>query len=146
MEMKFKELFRINGVKSVYAVNNKAEMIAGKLDSQINKETAENLASHLVKIFAIGLYSSNAKKSSEIELLYDNGRVFAIDCNRYVLIIICTADVSISMVRLTSNVVIKTISEDKKIFKEFTKEIIDKKIMLRRDQLNDEEIALLDRL
>lgn len=146
MDVKFKELFRINGVNSVYAVNNKAEMIAGKLAGTIDKEVAELLASNIVKIFAIGLYSNNTKKSSEIELLYDNGRVFAIDCNRYVLIIICSADVSISMVRLTSNVVIKTITQDKKLFKEFTKEVIDKKVMLRRDQLNEEEIALLDRL
>ncbi|MCB0278848.1 MAG: hypothetical protein KDD94_05060 [Calditrichaeota bacterium] len=145
MDIKFKELFRINGVNSVYAVNNRAEMIAGRLDGSIDRETAERLASHIVKIFAIGLYSNNSKKSTEIELLYDKGRVFAIDCNRFVLIIICNADVSISMVRLTSNVVIKTISEDKKLYKEFTKEVIDKKVMLRRDQLNEEEIALLDR-
>ena len=131
MDVKFKELFRINGVNSVYAVNNRAEMIAGKLAGSVYKEVAERLASHIVKIFAIGLYSNNAKKSSEIELLYDNGRVFAIDCNRYVLIIICSADVSISMVRLTSNVVIKTITQDKKLFKEFTKDVIDKKVMLR---------------
>lgn len=145
MEIKFKELFRINGVKSVYAVNNRAEMIAGKLDA-IDKKAAESLASHIVKIFAIGMYSQTKKKSSEIELLYDKGRVFAIDCNRYVLIIVCTEDVAISMVRLTSNVIIKTISEDKKLYKEFTKDIIDKKVMLRRDQLNNDEIELLDRL
>lgn len=146
MKEKLEELKKIPGVSSAYIVNNKAEIIDGVLDASLSQDRAAKLAERIVKIYAIGIYGKVKRKSTEIELLFDKGRVFSVDCDQFVLIIVCTNSSAISMVRLTSNVIIKSIMSDKKLSKELTQNVIDKKVLLRKDRLNDVEVALLEQI
>ena len=145
MKKKLEELKRISGVNSVYIVNNKAELIDGLLDPTLTQDKASKLAERIVKIYAIGIYGKVKRKSSEIELLFENGRVFSVDCEQFVIILVCTNAVAISMVRLTTNVIIRSLMDDKTI-KEQSANVIDKKVLLRKDRLNEVEIALLEQI
>jgi hypothetical protein len=145
MRSKLEEIKRIPGVTSIYIVNNKAELIDGILDPTLTQDKAAKLAERIVKIYAIGIYGKVKRKSSEIELLFENGRVFSVDCDQFVLIIVCTNTVAISMVRLTTNVITKSLVSDKGL-KELTLNVIDKKVLLRKDRLNEVEIALLEQI
>lgn len=145
MEERLEEILKIPGVLSVYAVNNRAEMITELFNNEISYQHAESLGARVVKIFAIGLYGKVQRKTSEIELLYSSKRVFAIDCGRYNLIIICDNFVQISMLRMTTNVLIQSMEQDKKVVKFLEDHAIDKKILLRRDKLTEEEINLLEK-
>lgn len=140
------DIFKIPNVKSAYIVNNRADILAEKLESSFSKDVANQLAMNIVKIFAIGHYGKKKRDSHEIELLYHNGRILAIDCKHFILIVICDNNAPISMLRMTLGVQIKSIQDDKKFMKQFESEVIDKKILLRRDKLNDEEINLMEKI
>ena len=145
MEERLEELLLIPGVLSLYAVNNRGEMITELFNDEISREHAESLGARSVKIFAIGLYGKVQRKTSEIELLYSSRRVFAIDCGRYNLILICDNFVQISMLRMTTNVLIQSMTQDKVIATFLEDHVIDKKILLRRDKLTEEELTLLEK-
>jgi len=121
-------------------------MITKLFNTEVTQEMAERLGARIIKIFAIGIYGKVKRPTAEIELLYNNKRVLAIDCDRYNLVMICDNFVNISMLRMTVNVLIQSMVQDKKVQKFLEDHAIDKKLLLRRDKLTEEEINLLEKV
>ena len=146
MENKLKEIIAIPGVKSVFAINNKVELIAEQFNGQIDNEVAKDLGVRIVKIFGIGLYGKVQRKTTEIEMLLENSRVYALDCDHYNIVVLCESTVQTSMLRMSINVLVQTIQSDKKIQKALDEFRIDKKVLLRKENLSEEELQLIEKM
>lgn len=142
----FEVISKVRGVRSVFVVNNRAKIIFEKLSPDVSRTTAEILSEHIIKIFALGQYGKFKRQSNEIELLYEQGRLLAVDCRRFVLIITCENNTPFSMLRMTMGVQIKNLIGDESLNKELEAEVIDKKVLLRKDKLSQYEIDLLEKI
>jgi hypothetical protein len=142
----FEVISKVRGVRSVFVVNNRAKIIFEKLSPDVSRNTAEVLSEHIIKIFALGQYGKFKRQSNEIELLYEQGRLLAVDCRRFVLIITCENNTPFSMLRMTMGVQIKNLIGDESLNKELETEVIDKKVLLRKDKLSQYEIDLLEKI
>lgn len=146
MLKQFDAIRKVPGVDSVMIVNNRGKIVFHQFAENLNPEKAESLATHIVKIYAIGQYGRYRRQSTEIELMFEKGRLLAVDCRRFVIIAVCQPNTPVSMLRMTMSVQIKSIQEDKKVNKTIEKEVIDKKVLLRKDKLSENEIALLEQI
>ena len=140
------DILKVPGITSIFITNNRGTIIDAELDSLMDNDFAEELARNIIKIFAIGKYGKFDRQSKEIELLFGEGRIIAVDCKQFVIIIICSKKTPVSMLRLTLGVQQKNLLEDKKLSKILDKEVIDKKILLRKANLTQKEIELLERV
>lgn len=142
----FDAFLKVRGVRSVFVVNNKAKILFEKLSPDMPSKKAEELAEHIVKIFAIGQYGKFKRQANEIELLFEDGRLLAVDCRRFVLIITCENNTPFSMLRMIMSVQIKNLISDDTLIKELETEVVDKKILLRKENLTELETDLLEKI
>lgn len=140
------DILKVPGITSIYITNNRGTILDSELDSLLDSETAEKLAQNVIKIFAIGRYGKFDRQTKEIELLFGDGRIIAVDCKQFVIILICSKKTPVSMLRMTLGVHLKNLLEDKKLSKILDKEVIDKKILLRKANLTEFEQQLLERI
>jgi hypothetical protein len=146
MNERLRELLSIPGVISVLAVNNRAEIIASVNNGKYDVNVSTRMAARVVKIFAIGIYGKIKRPAKEMELLFDSLRVLAIDGGMYNMIIFSSIDAQMSLLRMSVNVLMNIMNNDKRVQTFLEKHRIDKKILLRKDKLSEDEIKLLERI
>jgi predicted regulator of Ras-like GTPase activity (Roadblock/LC7/MglB family) len=111
------EINELNGVWGSLLCNNQAEIISSVPPANLNKAALENITRHCVEILSTSSVSGQGFK--EIVIHFQQRRIFILDLEQAILIVLCTPSIDISLLRMTINVITSRWQTDSKIQKQF---------------------------
>lgn len=138
-----KEITEINGVEGVYIVSNHGKIIE-QVGLNVKEIVLEGIAIHLLRI--ISAYHLKKSVVTEIEVMWNNYHVIARNSNQFVVITFCSSVKALSLLRITMNVIISHLVEDRKFLKKVKKHAMAKTYVLRRGNLDEFEVSLISKL
>jgi hypothetical protein len=138
-----KEIVNVAGVEGVLIVSDNGHIIE-KMGSNLEQGIPDQLSKRIVRI--IMSYNLCEKSLKELELIWNNDRIFVMSAKIFTLIIICGSIKALSLLRITVNVVIGHILEDKKSMKQIKKYTGQSEIVLDKEYLDQLEIKLISKL
>jgi hypothetical protein len=94
----------------------------------------------------ISAHNLDEKSVKEIELIWPNYRIFVMSAKTFAIIIFCGSTKALSLLRITVNVVIGHLLEDKKSMKKIKKYTGQPEIVLEKEYLDQLEIKLISKL
>ena len=137
------DISNIDGVEGVLVCSNTGKII-DKISKVLDDEKLENIALHLLKII-----SANSVKNqlvSDMEIYWENFHILVKNSSQFLLVSFCTSSGAQSLLRITQNVVLAHLLEDKKFMKLVKKHTSEKSVVLRKDKLDESEINLISKL
>jgi len=137
------EITDIAGVEGVLLVSNNGHIIE-KIGTQLDQGTLEQIAKRILRI--ITAHNLDEKSVKEIELICYNYRILATSTKTFTIIIFCGSIRALSLLRITVNVVVGHLLEDKKSMKEIRKYTGQPEIVLEKEYLDQLEIKLISKL
>jgi len=137
------EITDIAGVEGVLLVSNNGHIIE-KIGTQLDQGTLEQIAKRILRI--ITAHNLDEKSVKEIELICYNYRILATSTKTFTIIIFCGSIRALSLLRITVNVVVGHLLEDKKSIKEIRKYTGQPEIVLEKEYLDQLEIKLISKL
>ncbi len=138
-----KDIVDIPGVTGVLVASNHGKVIE-KIGLDIKEIILETIAIHILRI--ISAYHIKKRIVQEIELIWDDYHVIVKNSTQFVVITFCNSKKALSLLRMTINVVMAHLLEDKKFMKQIKKHASEKTLVLRRGNLEPEEINLISKL
>ena len=138
-----KDISDIDGVEGVLVCSNTGKIIE-KISKVLDDEKLENIALHLLRII-----SANGLKNqivSDMEIYWENFHIIVKNSSHFLLVSFCTSSGAQSLLRITQNVVLAHLLEDKKFMKTVKKYASEKTVVLRKDKLDEAEINLVSKL
>jgi predicted regulator of Ras-like GTPase activity (Roadblock/LC7/MglB family) len=120
-------LQEINGTAGVWGsllCNNQGEVIENLSPPALNKSTLENISRHVVELIA--RVGNSLSGLNEIVLHYQERKVFAVDLEQALLVVICTPSVDIPLLRMSVNVVLTNWNSDSKVQKQLEKHFVER--------------------
>lgn len=138
-----KEITDIAGVEGVLLVSDNGHIIE-KIGTQLDQGTLEQIAKRILRI--ITAHNLDEKSVKEIELICYNYRILATSTKTFTIIIFCGSIRALSLLRITVNVVVGHLLEDKKSMKEIRKYTGQPEIVLEKEYLDQLEIKLISKL
>jgi predicted regulator of Ras-like GTPase activity (Roadblock/LC7/MglB family) len=124
MKQGLNEINDLVGVWGCLICTNGGDIIADLLPPGMNQSTITNITQHIINLLVSGDRSIEGLK--EIVLHYSQRKLFVIDLELAILVIICTPSVDISLLRLTANVVINNWENDQKIQKQLNDHFVER--------------------
>ena len=137
------EITDIAGVEGVLLVSDNGHIIE-KIGTQLDQGTLEQIAKRILRI--ITAHNLDEKSVKEIELICYNYRILATSTKTFTIIIFCGSIRALSLLRITVNVVVGHLLEDKKSMKEIRKYTGQPEIILEKEYLDQLEIKLISKL
>lgn len=142
-ENHLKDIIDIDGVDGVFIASNRGQVIERvgiKLDTTVLEEVA------ILVLRIISAYHVKKRIIKEVEIIWNNYRIIARNSNEFVIISFCNSEKALSLLRITLNVVLTHLLEDKKFKKQIEKHATQKTVVLRKGNLDQEEINLISKL
>ena len=137
------EIYEIEGVDAVIVSSNIGKII-DKICKKLTNDKLEGIALYLLRIVSANYLKGNVVK--DIEIFWENYHVIAKISSKFILISICTSPRILSLLRITQNVVLSHLLEDKKFMKLVKKHASEKSVVLRKGKLDASEINLISKL
>ncbi|HID40153.1 MAG TPA: hypothetical protein EYP36_11655 [Calditrichaeota bacterium] len=138
-----KEVGNVDGVDGVFLANGKGNIL-GKLGHLEKDSILEKLTIHMLRIIAA--FHLEDKNASEIEFYWEDRYVIAKHSGNFLLVTFCKSINILSLLRITLNVAMANILEDKKMTKTASKHVADKVLTLKRGVFDDSEKILISKL
>ena len=138
-----KEITDVTGVEGAILVSDNAHIIE-KIGTHPEQGTLEQIAKRIMRI--ITAHNLDEKSVKEIELIWHDYRILAMSAQLFTLIIFCGSTKALSLLRITVNVVVGHLLEDKKSMKQINKFTGQSEIVLDKDYLDQLEIKLISKL
>ncbi len=138
-----KEITDIAGVEGVLLVSDNGHIIE-KIGTQLDQGTLEQIAKRILRI--ITAHNLDEKYVKEIELICYNYRILAMSAKTVTIITFCGSIKALSLLRITVNVVVGHLLEDKKSMKQIRKYTGQPEIVLEKEYLDQLEIKLISKL
>ena len=138
-----KEITDVTGVEGAILVSDNAHIIE-KIGTVPEPGTLEQIAKRIIRI--ITAHNLDEKSVKEIELIWHDYRILAMSAQLFTLIIFCGSTKALSLLRITVNVVVGHLIEDKKSMKQINKFTGQSEIVLDKDYLDQLEIKLISKL
>ena len=138
-----KEITDVTGVEGAILVSDNAHIIE-KIGTVPEPGTLEQIAKRILRI--ITAHNLDEKSVKEIELIWHDYRILAMSAQLFTLIIFCGSTKALSLLRITVNVVVGHLLEDKKSMKQINKFTGQSEIVLDKDYLDQLEIKLISKL
>jgi len=138
-----KEIMDIEGVEGLLLVSDNGHIVE-KHGTDLERGTLEQLSKRIIRIIAA--HGLDEKSVKEIELIWYDYRIIAMSANLFTVIILCGSSRALSLLRITVNVVIGHILEDKKSMKKIKKFTGQSDIVLEKEYLDQLEIKLISKL
>ncbi len=138
-----REITDIAGVEGVVLVSEGGQIIE-KLGIQLDKATLSQISKHVLRI--ISSFNIVEQEVKEIELIWSGYQLMAMSAGTIVLIIFCGSIKALSLLRITINVVVAHLLEDKKSVKQIKKFSSEKASVLKKEDLDQLEIKLISKL
>ena len=142
-ENKLKDIIDINGVDGVFIASNRGQVIE-RIGIKLDNTALEEVAILVLRI--ISAYHVKKRIIKEVEIIWNNYRIIARNSNEFVIISFCNSEKALSLLRITLNVVLTHLLEDKKFRKQIEKHASQKTVVLRKGNLDPEEIKLISKL
>ena len=120
-------LNEINGLIGVWGsilCNNQAEIIEDISPPGFNKSALENIARDSVELISIG--SETVLDFQEAVCHFQQRKIFILDLQQAILIVLCTPSIDISLLRLTISVVATRWEEDAEVQKQFHENYVER--------------------
>jgi len=133
----------IEGVEGVLICSNTGRIIE-KISKVLDDEKLENIALNLLKI--ISANSLKGQNVSDMEIYWEKFHIIVKISSQFLLVSFCTSEGAQSLLRITQNVVLAHLLEDKKFMKIVKKHTSEKSVVLRKDKLDESEINLISKL
>jgi len=124
MKEGLREINELIGAWGSILCNNQAEVIKSIPPSGFNKSALENIARHSIELLSTG--SESVQDLQEVVFHFQQRKVFILDLEQAVLVVLCTPSIDISLLRLTINVVITRWEADAEIQKQFHENYVER--------------------
>jgi predicted regulator of Ras-like GTPase activity (Roadblock/LC7/MglB family) len=138
-----REITDIAGVEGVVLVSEDGQIIE-KIGIELDKATLSHISTHVLRIIAS--FNIVEQEVKEIELIWSDYQLLAMSAGTIVLIIFCGSIKALSLLRITINVVVAHLLEDKKSVKQIKKYSSEKGSVLKKADLDQIEINLISKL
>lgn len=137
------EIYSIDGVEGVLVCSNTGKII-DKKSKVLDDEKLEKIALHLLRI--ISANNLKNQKISDMEIYWEKFHIIVKNSSQFLLVSFCTSSGAQSLLRITQNVVLAHLLEDKKFMKIVKKHTSEKSVVLRKDKLDESETKLISKL
>lgn len=118
------EINELIGVWGSLLCNNQGDVIVNSSPPELNKASLENVTRHVVElIFSAG---ESVQGLSEAVMHFSQKKLFVLDLEQVILVVICTPSIDISLLRMTVNVVKTRWEGDVKVQKQMKKHFIER--------------------
>jgi len=118
------EINELEGVWGSFICNNQGGLIDSAPPPDFNKSALENIARHSVELLSTGAESVQGLK--EVVMHFQEKRLFVLDMQQAVLVVLCTPSIDISLLRLTINIITARWEEDSKVQKLLSKNYLER--------------------
>lgn len=109
-------LNELEGVWGSFICNNQAKILASALPSSLNKSNAENIARHVLDVISTG--GDTIQELQEVVIYFQQRRLFILDLQQAILVVICDPSVDISLLRMTVNILTTSWESDANVQKQ----------------------------
>jgi hypothetical protein len=137
------EIRNVPGVKGVFVASGRGSLLHNE-GLKINKKDLEDIALRALRISA--LFNEKDENVSEIELFWKNLFMLCRLSNNILLVTVCQSPKILPLLRITINVSLSHLLEDKKILKMAHNHATDKTLVLRKGKFEEDELSLLSNL
>jgi hypothetical protein len=138
-----REITDIAGVEGVVLVSEGGQIIEN-IGIQLDKVTLSQISKRVLLI--ISSFNIVEQEVKEIELIWSDYQLMAMSAGTIVIIIFCGSIKALSLLRITINVVVAHLLEDKKFVKQIKKYSAEKGSVLKKGDLDQIEINLISKL
>lgn len=137
------EIQSIDGVEGSVIFSNRGEII-DYIGLEIHSESMKKLAVYLLRMS--GAYVSKGQRISEFEFYWVNKYIICKNTDQFLLVTICKSPKVYSLLRITLNVVLANLLEDKKFMKDIKSSVSDKTLFLKRGEFDETETQIIQKL
>ncbi len=113
MKNGLREINELNGVWGSFIANNRGEVLFSAAPPDLNEPVLENISRHLLELIVFS--GDQLKEHSETVFHYSKKKLFVVDLENAILVVICTPSVDLSLLRMTINVVRAGWDDDPKV-------------------------------
>ena len=138
-----KEVADIEGVDGVFIVSNRGQMIA-HTGLKIESNKIESIANRVLRIE--GAFDKQGMALKEIELVGPDYRIIGMMKENFTILTYCKSEKVLPLIRMTLNVVLAHLLEDKKFMKFISKHPVKKTLLLEKSSLDETETKLISKL
>jgi len=138
-----KEITDIAGVEGALLISDNGHIIE-RIGLQLDQGIQEQIAKRIIRV--ISAHNLDEKSVKEIELIWHKYRILAMSAKMFTIIIFCGSTKALSLLRITVNVVVGHLLEDKKSMKKIKKFTGQPEIVLEKEYLDQLEIKLISKL
>ncbi len=137
------ELNNIEGVDGAFIASNRAEII-NKVGLSLTDDQLSNLSLRALRIVAA--FHKTGKKTVELEFYWQNLYIICKNSDNFLLITFCRTSSMLALLRITINVTMAKLSEDKKFSKWLKSHKADRDFLIRKESLEENEAKLIEAL
>lgn len=137
------EIVNLEGVEGVFIASNRAKII-DKIGLDLKDSQLEALSLRILRIVAG--YHLNSQKVNEVEFYWHNLYVIGKVASEFILVTFCKTPKVLSLLRITLNVTMANILEDKKFIKVMKDHVADKIFSLEKGGIDEIEKNLISKL
>jgi predicted regulator of Ras-like GTPase activity (Roadblock/LC7/MglB family) len=124
MKNGLKEINKTVGVWGSLLCDNQGRIIEEVTPPALNKPRMENISRHILE--TINTMGEELTRMEEVVLHYKQRKLFAVDIQQALLIVVCTPSVDIPLLRMSVNVIVTGWQNDPKVKKELAKAFIER--------------------
>jgi len=135
------DIAKIDGVDGVFIVSNRAEIIS-KTGLEYSDKQLSALSIHILRIIAS--FHIKGKKTTELEFYWQNKYIICKNSDQFLAVVFCNTPHILAVIRITLNVAMAKLLEEKKFTKWLKAHIADKEFMLHKGTLDAAEEKLLE--
>ncbi len=136
------EITNIPGVLGVFVASGRGAVLQSE-GLKIKEKELEDVSLRLLRMIAV--FDQKDENVSEIELFWKNLFIICKFSNNLLLVTVCESPKVLSLLRISVNVGLSQLLQDKKIIKQAKLHATDKNIILRKGKFEDDERELLEK-
>ena len=137
------DLNNIEGVDGAFIASNRAEII-NKVGLSYTDDQLKALSLHVLRMVA-ALHLTE-KKTVELEFYWQNLYIICKNSDNFMLITFCHTSSVLALLRITINVTMAKLSDDKKFSKWLKAHKADRDFLIRKGSLEENEEKLIESL
>lgn len=124
MKAGLKEINELVGVWGSLICNNRGEIIQSITSPGLNKPSLENINRHVISMITTA--SDPIPGLSELVIHYSQKKIFVLEMEKALLVVVCTPSIDISLLRMVVNVVLTRWEDDAKVKKELENKFVER--------------------
>jgi hypothetical protein len=137
------EILSIDGVEGALLISNRG-IVLDKTKLPFENKQVAKLGVRILRM--IGSFHLKEKNVTELELYWENYYIICKNSSDFTLITLCKSSKVLSLLRITLNISIANLLEDKKFTKLLKTQIADKSFTLKKGEFEEIEKKMISKL